>query len=78
MLLDLMTPAIKSGLPMTRVISKMALQQILLDAIGDHIVFNKSKVVDFSQNPYKVMVTLEDGRQFEGDMLVGADGIRSE
>lgn len=75
---DIMTPAIKSGLPMTRVISRMALQQILLEAVGDHIVFNKSKVVDFSQDQHKVMVTLEDGRQFEGDILVGADGIRSE
>ncbi|PWA41805.1 zeaxanthin epoxidase [Artemisia annua] len=75
---DLLTPAIKSGLPVTLVISRMALQEILVDAVGDHIVFNKSKVVDFSQDPHKTMVTLDDGRQFEGDILVGADGIWSE
>ncbi|GKF02397.1 hypothetical protein Tco_0029320, partial [Tanacetum coccineum] len=35
---DLLTPAIKSGLPVTLVISRMELQEILLNAVGDHIV----------------------------------------
>ncbi|XP_071741013.1 zeaxanthin epoxidase, chloroplastic-like [Rutidosis leptorrhynchoides] len=75
---DLLAPAIKRGLPVTLVICRMALQEILLNAVGHHIVFNKSKVVDFSQDPQKVVVTLEDGQKFEGDILVGADGIWSE
>lgn len=75
---DLLGPATKKGLPVTIVICRMALQEILVNAVGSHIVFNKSKVVDFSQDPRKVVVTLDDGRQFEGDILVGADGIWSE
>ncbi|XP_024992935.1 zeaxanthin epoxidase, chloroplastic-like [Cynara cardunculus var. scolymus] len=75
---DLMTPAINNGLPTTVIISRMALQEILLNAVGDHIVLNKSKVVDFSQDTHKVVVTLDDGQRFEGDILVGADGIWSE
>ncbi|GJS21673.1 zeaxanthin epoxidase, chloroplastic [Tanacetum coccineum] len=75
---DFLAPAIKSGLPVTSVISRMALQEILLNAVGDHNVFNKSKVVDFSQDPRKIVVKLEDGRKFEGDILIGADGISSE
>ncbi|KAJ9565531.1 hypothetical protein OSB04_001497 [Centaurea solstitialis] len=76
--LDLLTPAMNNGLPTTLLISRMALQEILLNALGDHIVLNKSKVVDFSQDINKVVVTLDDGQQFEGDILVGADGIWSE
>ncbi|KAJ0590162.1 putative zeaxanthin epoxidase [Helianthus annuus] len=75
---DLMAPASKAKLPVTIVISRMTLQEILLNAVGSHIVFNKSKVVGFSQDPHKVVVTLDDGRKFEGDILVGADGIWSE
>ncbi|KAI3741449.1 hypothetical protein L1987_59123 [Smallanthus sonchifolius] len=75
---DLMAPATKARLPATLVICRMTLQEILLNAVGSHIVFNKSKVVDFSQDHHKVVVTLDDGRKFEGDILVGADGIWSE
>ncbi|XP_023768548.1 zeaxanthin epoxidase, chloroplastic isoform X2 [Lactuca sativa] len=76
--IDLLAPAIKKGLPVTLVISRTTLQEILLKAVGDHIVFNNSKVVEISQDPHKVVATLDDGRQFEGDILVGADGIWSE
>ncbi|KAL4581172.1 hypothetical protein LXL04_017381 [Taraxacum kok-saghyz] len=76
--LDLLRPAIEKGLPVTLVISRTKLQEILLNAVGDHIVFNNSKVIDFTQDPHKVVVTLDDGRKFEGDILVGADGIWSE
>ncbi|KAM0072090.1 putative zeaxanthin epoxidase [Helianthus debilis subsp. tardiflorus] len=75
---DLMAPASKAKLPVTIVISRMTLQEILLNAVGSHIVYNRSKVVGFSQDPHKVVVTLDDGRKFEGDILVGADGIWSE
>nr|XP_043622251.1 zeaxanthin epoxidase, chloroplastic-like [Erigeron canadensis] len=75
---DILSPATKRGLPVTLVICRMALQEILVNAVGDHLVFNNSKVVDFSQDGHKVVVTLDDGRLFEGDILVGADGIWSE
>lgn len=75
---DTFTPAAERGLPVTRVISRMALQQILARAVGQDIIENNSNVVDFEDNGTKVKVTLEDGRHYEGDLLVGADGIWSK
>ncbi|KAJ7526453.1 hypothetical protein O6H91_16G007200 [Diphasiastrum complanatum] len=75
---DTFTPAVEKGLPVTRVISRMTLQEVLSRAVGPEIIENNSKVVDFDDNGSKVTVTLEDGRQFEGDLLIGADGIRSK
>ncbi|WOK96195.1 zeaxanthin epoxidase, chloroplastic [Canna indica] len=75
---DTFTPAAERGLPVTRVISRMTLQQILARAVGDDIIQNDSNVIDFVDNGDKVTVTLENGQQFEGDLLVGADGIWSK
>lgn len=75
---DTFTPAAERGLPVTRVISRMALQQILARAVGQEIIENNSNVIDFEDDGTKVMVTLEDGRHYEGDLLVGADGIWSK
>ncbi|XP_047338274.1 zeaxanthin epoxidase, chloroplastic-like [Impatiens glandulifera] len=76
--LDLLNPAIRRGLPVTRVICRMALQDILVNAVGDDIVKNKSKVVDFVEESNKVRVILENGQHYEGDLLIGADGIWSK
>ncbi|XP_062184389.1 zeaxanthin epoxidase, chloroplastic-like isoform X1 [Phragmites australis] len=75
---DTFTPAAERGLPVTRVISRMTLQQILARAVGDDAILNESHVVDFIDDGNKVTAILEDGRRFEGDLLVGADGIRSK
>ncbi|KAF7835963.1 zeaxanthin epoxidase, chloroplastic-like isoform X2 [Senna tora] len=75
---DLLTPASKKGLPVTLVICRMALQDILVNAVGSDILRNKSKVVDFTQEPGKVRVVLENGQHYYGDILIGADGIWSE
>lgn len=75
---DLLTPAVTRGLPVTQVICRIALQDILVSAVGQDILSNNSKVVDFVEDSGKVKVILEDGRQFEGDVLVGADGIWSK
>ncbi|KAM1064670.1 hypothetical protein ACFX15_028125 [Malus domestica] len=74
---DLSSPALSEGLPLTIIICRMALQDILVNAVGTEIVRNKSKVVDFIQDPSKVTAILEGGEQFDGDVLVGADGIWS-
>ncbi|XP_042470631.1 zeaxanthin epoxidase, chloroplastic-like isoform X1 [Zingiber officinale] len=74
---DTFTPAAERGLPVTRVISRMTLQQILARALGDDLILNDSNVVDFVDNGDKVTVVLENGQQHEGDLLVGADGIWS-
>ncbi|KAK1438996.1 hypothetical protein QVD17_04811 [Tagetes erecta] len=75
---DTFTPAAERGLPVTRVISRMTLQRILADAVGEDIILNGSNVVSFEDHGEKVSVTLEDGQRFEGDLLVGADGIWSK
>ncbi|KAJ6755480.1 hypothetical protein OIU79_027981 [Salix purpurea] len=75
---NLLSHAMKRGLPVTSVICRMALQDILLNAVGLDIVRNKSKVVDFMQDSDKVTVILEDGQHYDGDVLVGADGIWSK
>ncbi|OMP01999.1 hypothetical protein COLO4_11419 [Corchorus olitorius] len=75
---DTFTPAAERGLPVTRVISRMTLQQILARAVGEDIIFNESNVVDFEDDGNKVSVVLENGKRFEGDLLVGADGIWSK
>ncbi|KAL2594687.1 hypothetical protein AAZV13_12G203400 [Glycine max] len=53
----------------------MALQDILVNAVGSNILRNKSKVVDFIQEPSKIRVILENGEHHDGDILIGADGI---
>ncbi|XP_020201812.1 zeaxanthin epoxidase, chloroplastic isoform X1 [Cajanus cajan] len=75
---DLLTPASRKGLPVTLVICRMTLQDILVKAVGSNILRNKSKVVDFIQEPSKVRVILENGDHHDGDILIGADGIWSE
>ncbi|CAM6016111.1 unnamed protein product [Sphagnum balticum] len=75
---DTFTPAVERGLPVTRVISRIKLQEILCDAVGPTIIQNGANVIDFVDDGSKVTVVLEDGRKFEGDVLVGADGIRSK
>ncbi|CAN0864100.1 Zeaxanthin epoxidase, chloroplastic [Linum grandiflorum] len=75
---DTFTPAVERGLPVTRVISRMTLQSILASAVGQEIIHNDSNVVDFQDDGDKVTVTLENGDRFEGDLLVGADGIWSK
>jgi zeaxanthin epoxidase len=75
---DTFTPAAERGLPVTRVISRMTLQKILAEAVGEEIIMNGSNVVDFEDHGDKVTAILEDGQRFEGDLLVGADGIGSK
>ncbi|CAL5197703.1 unnamed protein product [Lathyrus oleraceus] len=75
---DTFTPAVERGLPVTRVISRMVLQGILARAVGEDIVMNASNVVSFVDDGNKVTVELENGQKYEGDLLVGADGIWSK
>lgn len=51
---DTFSPAAERGLPVTRVISRMTLQQILARAVGDDIIFNDSNVIDFEDHGDKV------------------------
>lgn len=75
---DTFTPAVERGLPVTRVISRMTLQQILAEAVGEELIMNESNVVGFKDDGNQVTVFLENGQSYEGDLLVGADGIWSK
>lgn len=52
---DTFTPAAERGLPVTRVISRMTLQQILARAVGEDVIINDSNVVKFEDNGDKVI-----------------------
>ncbi|KAK7252833.1 hypothetical protein RIF29_37053 [Crotalaria pallida] len=75
---DTFTPAVERGLPVTRVISRLALQEILARAVGEDVIINSCNVVDFVDHGNKVTVELENGQKYDGDLLVGADGIWSK
>ncbi|KAH7865184.1 hypothetical protein Vadar_003302 [Vaccinium darrowii] len=49
-----------------------------LSPVGQDILSDNSEVVDFVEDSGKVKVILEDGRQFEGDVLVRMNGIWSK
>ncbi|XP_014490452.1 zeaxanthin epoxidase, chloroplastic-like [Vigna radiata var. radiata] len=66
---DLLTPASRKRLPLTLVICRMTLQDILVNLVGPNVLRNKSKVVDFIQEPSKVRVILEKGEQHDGDIV---------
>lgn len=84
---DTFHPAVERGLPVTRVISRITLQEILADATerlaGKNLIENSANVVGFEEvtgasGKPCVRVMLEDGRTEEGDILIGADGIWSK
>ena len=50
---------------------------VLLDALGQQGLRLNSRVSTFSQGADSVAITLADGTTFEGDILIGADGIHS-
>ncbi|NHN30657.1 FAD-dependent monooxygenase [Paenibacillus agricola] len=60
------------------IIHRAALQAILMEQLGDTPVvqFNK-KLVSWKQERHNVTVKFADGSHAEGDLLIGADGIRS-
>lgn len=85
---DTFHPAVDRGLPVTRVISRFTLQEILADACraiaGDDVIVNDVNIIDYEEkvddmSGKKVVSAIaDDGRRFQGDMLVGADGIWSK
>lgn len=85
---DTFHPAVDLGLPVTRVISRVVLQQKLAQKAeeleGSGVLANDCHVVDYEESVCQktgrkiVTAILEDGRRFEGDILIGADGIWSK
>jgi zeaxanthin epoxidase len=79
---DTFHPAVDNGLPVTRVIGRYTLQQILADRVrtlgGDDVITNGVHIMKYENHPGYAKVIAEDGREFTGDLIVGADGIRSK
>ena len=57
--------------------TRPGLQQALLKDIPEDNISLNSRVAGFKQNDQGVQVFLENGNVMEGDVLVGADGIKS-
>jgi len=53
------------------------LQRILLDALPEGAVHAGAALVGFEQDDGRVVANLSDGREHTGDLLLGADGLRS-
>lgn len=66
------------NLPYTGVIDRPDLQAVLMDDIGEGVVFNSQTVVGYENTDGGVTVNLEDGGKIHADILVGADGIWSQ
>ena len=76
---DTFHPAVDNGLPVTRVISRVELQSILSGALPETTILNNTAVAGFEDHGEGgVFAILEDGSRVWGDILVGADGIRSK
>lgn len=75
---DTFTHAKECGLLVTRVISRMTLQQILARSAGEDLVINDRNVIDFEDDGNKVIDVRASGQCYKGDLLVGANGIWSK
>ena len=75
---DTRKPCYENGLPLTLVLSRFDLLDILRRGVGDENIEMGTVVKKYEHRGDKVVAILEDGREFEGDVLIGADGIRSK
>ena len=83
---DTFHPAVDRGLPVTRVISRQVLQEILASRVealgGASIVENGVNVVEYRQEVVdgrkQAIAVTDAGREYNADMLIGSDGIWSK
>jgi 2-polyprenyl-6-methoxyphenol hydroxylase-like FAD-dependent oxidoreductase len=68
--------AAELGAPMIA-IHRAQLQEVLQEALGPEPLTLGIKVVGFRDEPEGVIARLSDGTEARGDLLVGADGLRS-
>jgi 2-polyprenyl-6-methoxyphenol hydroxylase-like FAD-dependent oxidoreductase len=58
-------------------LSRGELHRTLLTTLGDGVLRFGAECVGFEQSPRRVIVRLADGGEEHGDILIGADGIKS-
>ena len=75
---DTRKPCYENGLPLTLVIARYDLLEILRDAVGAENIEMETVVAKYENVGDRVRATLTDGTVHEGDVLIGADGIRSK
>jgi 2-polyprenyl-6-methoxyphenol hydroxylase-like FAD-dependent oxidoreductase len=68
--------AAELGAPMI-IIHRARLQEVLQEALGPEPLTLGTKVVGFREEPGSVFARLSDGTEVQGELLVGADGLRS-
>lgn len=56
---------------------RAALQKAMIQALGEDLIHLGAKCVGVRQDGESVWAQFEDGREVQGDLLLGADGIRS-
>mmetsp|Transcript_25313 Transcript_25313/g.58806 ORF Transcript_25313/g.58806 Transcript_25313/m.58806 type:complete len:1001 (-) Transcript_25313:112-3114(-) len=73
------TAADSFELPYTGVVDRPDLQELLLDSLPEGTVNNAKRVAGYKVLPNNegVEVVTEDGKEYKGDVLIGADGIWS-
>jgi zeaxanthin epoxidase len=76
---DLGGPAVSRGMPYTGVIERPDLQQIYLDSLPAGVVQNGDGVANYTTHPNGkgVKVITDSGAEYDGDVVIGADGIWS-
>eukprot|EP00227_Mantoniella_beaufortii_P010264 CAMPEP_0197590790 /NCGR_PEP_ID=MMETSP1326-20131121/12209_1 /TAXON_ID=1155430 /ORGANISM="Genus nov. species nov., Strain RCC2288" /LENGTH=552 /DNA_ID=CAMNT_0043156061 /DNA_START=168 /DNA_END=1826 /DNA_ORIENTATION=+ len=75
---DTRQPCYSNGLPLTLVIPRYDLLNILRNAVGEENILMETVVDKYENCGDKVVATLSTGETFEGDVLIGSDGIRSK
>jgi len=75
---DTRKPCHENGLPLTLVLSRFELLVIVSRGAGEENIEMGTVVEKYEHRGDKVVATLTDGREFTGDVLIGADGIRSK
>ena len=76
---DTRQPCYNNGLPLTLVIARYDLLDILRNAVGQENIAMETVVASYEHvGDDRVVATLTDGTKHEADVLIGADGIRSK
>ena len=76
---DTRQPCYNNGLPLTLVIARYDLLDILRNAVGQENIAMETVVASYENNTDDtITATLTDGTKHTADVLIGADGIRSK